>query len=61
MKSLAEIIREQLQEDSFVRAHEAEIIRYCIARSTLTQKKAPGSVRCDEAATNVMEETKVSG
>ena len=44
MKSLAEMIREQIEEDAYVRRHEAEILRFYVERAALARKK-PASVR----------------
>ena len=60
MKSLKEIIREQLQEDAFIRAHEAQIIQHCIRRSQLALKKRPSSVTSGREETLIMNETGAS-
>jgi len=44
MKSFAEIIREQIEEDAYVRQHEAEILRFYVERAALARKR-PVSVR----------------
>jgi len=48
MKSIAEIIREQIEEDAYVRRHEAEILRFYIERAASARKK-PVSVRPEAA------------
>ena len=50
MKSLKEIVREQLQEDAFIRSHEAEIISYYSKRGGLAARKPASSVPCDSEA-----------
>jgi len=39
MKSIAKIIREQLEEDAYVRRHEADILRFYVERAALARKK----------------------
>ncbi|PYP86757.1 MAG: hypothetical protein DMG65_18295 [Candidatus Angelobacter sp. Gp1-AA117] len=48
MKSIAKIIREQLEEDAYVRRHEADILRFYVERAALARKK-PVSVRAEPA------------
>jgi len=48
MKSLAEIVREQIEEDAYVRRNEAAILRFYVERAALARKK-PVSVRPEAA------------
>ena len=56
MKALAEIIREQLQEEAFIRSHEAEIRQNYIWRAGPAVRKAPQPARLDDGATRIIEE-----
>ena len=47
MKHISEIIRESLQEETFLRTHEAEILKYYVDRAA-ARKKKPGSVSMAE-------------
>ena len=60
MKSLADIIREQLLEDAFIRSHEAKIIAYYSKRTGLAGRKPPSSVPCSSEAALIMNETGTS-
>lgn len=61
MEHIVDIIREQLEEDRFVRRHEAEILQLYAERSGLIRKKSPGSVRWnDEAAVAMSKTTRTS-
>ena len=59
MKALAEIIREQLQEEAFIRSHEAEILQHYIRKAGSGGRKAPQPARLDAGATRIIEEAKL--
>lgn len=59
MKALAEIIREQLQEETFIRSHEAEILQHYIRKAGLGGRKAPQPARLDDGAARIIEEAKL--
>jgi hypothetical protein len=58
MKSVADIIREQLEEEAYIRTHEAEILQLYINRAGLANKKRPRSVNGGEGENRIMELTK---
>jgi hypothetical protein len=50
MKRVADIIRELIEEDAFIRRHEPQIIQYCADRAARI-KHSPQAVTKDEAVT----------
>lgn len=61
MKSIKDIIREQLEEEAFIRLHEAEILEYCAGGAGLAGRKRPSAVTLGREATLIMNETGTSG